>query len=42
MGFAKTELVPFSTSGGKLCRLEYHMFFTSIVERFGKLFVLII
>jgi hypothetical protein len=25
-----------------LCRLEYHMFFTSIVERFGKLFVLII
>jgi hypothetical protein len=42
MGFAETGLVPFLANGGKLCRLQYHLFFTSIVERFGKLFVLIV
>jgi hypothetical protein len=42
MGFVETRLVPFSTSGGKLYRLEYHLFFTSTVEIFCKLFVLIV
>ncbi len=35
MGFAKIGLVPSSASGGKLCRLEYHLFITFIIERFG-------
>jgi hypothetical protein len=36
MGFAKIGLVPSSASGGKLCRLEYHLFITFIIERFGQ------
>jgi hypothetical protein len=33
MDFAETGPVPSSASGGKLCRLEYHLFFASIAEK---------